>query len=91
MLCTFQILPHMRQRQSGCIINIASRAATVSSPFCVAYDAGKAALTRATQSIQTEIDMDGLGDTMQLYALHPGGVLTAMGAGTRLLKLTDCR
>jgi len=25
-----------------------------------------------------ELDLDGLGDDIQVYALHPGGVLTDM-------------
>lgn len=81
MQCIFQVLPEMRDRQSGCIISIASRAATVDAPFCVGYDAGKAALVRAVSSIQVELEMDGLGEKVHMYSLHPGGVMTAMGGG----------
>ncbi|KAI1611219.1 3-oxoacyl-reductase [Exophiala viscosa] len=79
MQCIFQVLPEMRERRSGSIISIASRAATVDAPFCVGYDAGKAALVRAISTIQTELEMDGLGEQISMYALHPGGVMTAMG------------
>jgi len=91
MICLFELLPKMRERRSGCIINIASRAATVDVPFCVSYNAGKAALTRAVGSIQAELEMDGLGDNIQLYALHPGGVLTAMGESESDPSISTCR
>jgi short-subunit dehydrogenase len=68
----------MRERKSGCIINIASRAGTVTTPFAVAYSAGKAALIRATSVLQAELEVDGLGDQIQIYALHPGAVRTQM-------------
>lgn len=71
----------MRERQSGCIISVASRAATVNTPFCVGYDASKAALVRAISTIQAELEMDGLGEKIHTYSLHPGGVWTAMGSG----------
>jgi NAD(P)-dependent dehydrogenase (short-subunit alcohol dehydrogenase family) len=81
MLCTFQVLPTMRERKSGCIINIASRAATVDTPFGMGYNCAKAAVVRATSNLQLELDDDGLGEQIHTYALHPGGVMTAMGAG----------
>lgn len=81
MQCIFQVLPEMRKRKLGCIINIASRAATVDAPFCVGYDSSKAALVRATSTIQAELEMDGIGEKIHTYCLHPGGVMTAMGGG----------
>jgi len=80
MATTWAVLPGMRERKSGVIINIASRAATVDAPFAVGYNSSKAAVTRAVSTLQEEIDMDGLGDRIQMYALHPGGVLTAMAS-----------
>lgn len=81
MVTTWAVLPAMRERKKGVIINIASRAATVDFPFSVGYNSSKAAVARATSTLQEEIDLDGLGDTIQMYALHPGGVLTAMAQG----------
>jgi len=72
----------MRKRKSGCIINIASRAATVDFPFAVGYNSSKAAVVRAVATLQEEINLDGLGDKIHMYALHPGGVLTTMASGT---------
>jgi len=72
----------MRERKSGCIINIASRSATVDTPLGIGYCEAKAAVVRATSVMQLELDSDGIGEDVHTYALHPGGVLTAMGAGT---------
>lgn len=80
MLLTLTLLPSMRARKSGCIITIASRAATVDTMLGLGYNDAKAAVTRATSCLQLELDLDGLGDSIHTYALHPGGVYTAMGA-----------
>jgi short-subunit dehydrogenase len=75
-MCTAaQVFPGMRARNSGCIINIGSRAGTVNAPFAVPYFTSKAALIRATSCLQLEQDMDGK-DGVSLYVLHPGGVRT---------------
>ncbi|EXJ76398.1 uncharacterized protein A1O5_00906 [Cladophialophora psammophila CBS 110553] len=78
MICLYQVLPSMRRRGHGCIINIASRAGTVVSPFAGAYSIGKAGLIRATGVWQAELELDGFGDNIHLYALHPGAVKTEM-------------
>ncbi|KIY00152.1 uncharacterized protein Z520_03837 [Fonsecaea multimorphosa CBS 102226] len=78
MVTTWALLPQLRERKSGVIINIASRAATVDFPFAIGYNSSKAAVARATSTLQEEIELDGLGDGIQMYALHPGGVPTAM-------------
>ena len=78
MLTTWELLPAMRKRKSGIIINIASRAATVDMPFSVGYNSSKAAVTRATSTLQTELEVDGIGEKVMLFALHPGGVWTDM-------------
>jgi short-subunit dehydrogenase len=68
----------MRKREHGCIINIASRAGTVNTPFAGAYSTAKAGLIRATGVLQAEQAIDGFGDEIHLYALHPGAVKTTM-------------
>jgi short-subunit dehydrogenase len=78
MVTSWYMLPKFRERKSGVIVNIASRAATVDFPFAVGYNSSKAAVARATSTLQEEVELDGLGDGIQLYALHPGGVPTAM-------------
>jgi short-subunit dehydrogenase len=71
----------MRDRGSGCIINIASRAGTVDVPMTLGYVTSKAALIRATHTLQKEMELEGLDPAIHLYALHPGGVKSAMGGG----------
>lgn len=68
-------LPHLRP-SSGCILNIASRAGTVAVPYTASYCASKAALIHLTACVQSEMDAEGEG--VHLYALHPGGIKSAM-------------
>jgi len=81
------VLPRMRDRGHGCIVNIASRSATVDVPMTLGYVTSKAALTRATHTLQKEMALDGLDPAIHLYALHPGGVLSAVGGGTCLVSV----
>jgi NAD(P)-dependent dehydrogenase (short-subunit alcohol dehydrogenase family) len=75
----FELLPRMRDSGHGCIINIASRSGTVDVPMALGYNTSKAALIRATHTLQREMEVDGLDPAIHMYALHPGGVLTEMG------------
>ena len=75
------ILPRMHERGHGCIINIASRSGTVDVPMTLGYVTSKAALIRATHTLQTEMELDGLDPAIHMYALHPGGVKGNMGGG----------
>lgn len=89
MLCIYEVLKGMRERQSGCIINLASRAATIDYPTGASYNSSKAAVARAVGTIQAELDEKGLGEKVHMYSLHPGGVLTAMARGrVFLLSIT---
>ncbi|EAL92630.1 SDR family oxidoreductase [Aspergillus fumigatus Af293] len=74
MLCIHAVLPGMVEQKSGCIINMASRAATVDGPKSVGYNASKAALVRATGSLQEDLASMGLGEQVHTYCLHPGSV-----------------
>jgi len=75
------VLPQMRDRGHGCIINIASRSGTVDVPMTLGYVTSKAALMRATHTLQLEMELDGLDPAIHMYALHPGGVKGNMGGG----------
>ena len=72
------LLPHLRERGTGVVLNVSSRAGTVPVPFSASYAASKAALINLTATLQAEIDIEGLGDGIQAYSLHPGGVKSAM-------------
>ncbi|KAK3989750.1 hypothetical protein QBC44DRAFT_327056 [Cladorrhinum sp. PSN332] len=75
------LIPHFRDKSpqpSGCILNISSRAGTVAIPYSTPYSTSKAALISLTACAQKEIDIDGLGDKIHFYSLHPGGIKSAM-------------
>ncbi|KAK0648881.1 hypothetical protein B0T16DRAFT_371578 [Cercophora newfieldiana] len=71
------LIPHFRSRSTGCILNIASRAGTVSMPYSTSYCASKAALINLTSCVQKELDVEDFRD-IHLYSLHPGGIKSAM-------------
>ena len=81
MLCIFEVLRSMKERKSGCIINMASRAATVDMAGGLSYNSSKAAVARATHSLQEEFEQAGLGEQLHTYCLHPGGVWGKMVTG----------
>ncbi|KIW21521.1 hypothetical protein PV08_02101 [Exophiala spinifera] len=78
MACIYEVLQTMRERRSGCIISMASRAATVDMAGGLSYNSSKAAIARATSTLQEEFDVEGLGDKIQTYCLHPGAVWGAL-------------
>lgn len=71
------VLPTFREQQSGCVLNITSRAGTVDIPYSASYCSSKAALINLTACAQKELDMERLED-VHLYSLHPGGVISEM-------------
>src|SRR5271170_818837 len=84
MISMFKVLPLMKKHGKGIILNIASRSGSLDLPGTLSYSVSKTAVIRAVGCIQLELDMDGLGDAIQVYALHPGGVLTDMPQSTSL-------
>ncbi|KAE9368040.1 short chain dehydrogenase/reductase-like protein SDR [Stipitochalara longipes BDJ] len=83
------VLPSMRARRQGCIINIASRSGTVDVPMFLGYNTSKAAVIRMSATLQRELEVDGFDEDIQIYALHPGGVLTAMGGAETALDVKE--
>lgn len=88
MLCIYEVLQIMRRRKSGCIINLASRAATVDMPRGLSYNSSKAAVVRSTATLQEEFEHEGLGQQIHTYCLHPGGVWGAMAIGAYQAEAT---
>jgi NAD(P)-dependent dehydrogenase (short-subunit alcohol dehydrogenase family) len=78
LIAILKVLPLMKERKSGCIICVASRSGSLDLPGGISYSVSKAAVIRAIGCIQMEIDWEGLGNDIHMYALHPGGVLTDM-------------
>lgn len=76
MFLASHILPGMRERRRGFIINIASEAGSLIWPGMGAYAISKHALRAATELIQNENQACGI----KAWAICPGMVDTAMGA-----------
>jgi NAD(P)-dependent dehydrogenase (short-subunit alcohol dehydrogenase family) len=68
------VIPHMKARRSGRIINTASQLAHKPSPFNAMYCASKAAVVALTASVAREVAADGI----TVNAVCPGPTDTAM-------------
>ena len=68
------VLPSMRERQTGKIINISSIGSVMGLPFRGLYSASKAAVDMLTEALRYEVRKQGI----QVCALHPGDVRTAI-------------
>lgn len=71
---TLALLPHMLERGSGRIINVASVAATLSSPGEAAYDATKAALAVFSEALAVDVWDSGI----KVLVVYPGVVDTEL-------------
>lgn len=69
---TQAVLPFMRQKRSGLIINISSIAAEAGLPFRGGYCASKAAVDRLTEALRLEVASFGI----QACYVQPGGTKT---------------
>ncbi len=67
-------LPHMKQKQWGRVINIASAHALVASPFKSAYVAAKHGIAGLTKTVALEVAEQGI----TVNAVCPGYVLTPL-------------
>lgn len=59
-LPTMAVLPHMRQRRSGRIVNVTSIGGKVPTPHQAAYAAGKFAATGWSETLGVELRKDGI-------------------------------
>jgi NAD(P)-dependent dehydrogenase (short-subunit alcohol dehydrogenase family) len=59
-LACHHVVPHMRSRGSGKIINIGARTAFSGSPGAAPYSASKAAVLRLTESLSAELKATGI-------------------------------
>jgi short-subunit dehydrogenase len=66
--CVLEVLPHMKRRGQGRIVNIASVAAKHGVPYLGAYSAGKAALVALSQSLRAELSGSGIS----VVVVYPG-------------------
>ncbi len=72
--CTRAVLPEMRARREGAIINIASAAGLRGLPGSSAYSASKAAVIALTQSLGDEVGPDNI----RVNVICPGPIKTEM-------------
>jgi short-subunit dehydrogenase len=66
------VVPHMRARSSGLIVNVSSIAGPVPLPWLTLYSASKSALSSLTDGLRMELRKDGI----QTLTLCPGYVKT---------------
>lgn len=74
---TVAVLPGMRRRRDGVIVNVSSDAGRAPGPSEAAYSASKAALSAFTESAAYVGEPDGV----HLHVLYPAWVPTGMGQG----------
>ncbi len=68
------VLPYMRQRGQGQIINVSSMGSMLGMPFRGYYSASKAALDLITETLRMEVEKFGI----RACTVHPGDVRTAI-------------
>jgi short-subunit dehydrogenase len=71
---TLAVLPGMRARKSGVVVNVSSDAARAPTPGEAGYSASKAAVSAFTEALSFETERDGV----LLHVLYPGWVPTEM-------------
>lgn len=78
---TFAVLPAMRARRSGTIVNVTSVGGRVSSPHLVAYNAAKAALLSFSEGLAAEERRQGI----DVLTVIPGFVRTGSESRARVV------
>jgi NAD(P)-dependent dehydrogenase (short-subunit alcohol dehydrogenase family) len=72
--CIQALVPHMRQRKSGCIVNVSSVAGRISSPPLTSYCASKWALEALSEGLAGELKTFNV----RVAIVEPGIIDTAM-------------
>jgi len=71
-----EVIRHMQEKKSGCIINISSMAAQYGLPKVIAYSASKTAIDGLTRAMAVELGPKGI----RVNAIAPGFIYSAMTA-----------
>jgi dehydrogenase/reductase SDR family protein 7B len=74
---TLAVIPGMRERRRGIVVNVSSDSARAPEPRDGGYAASKAAVSAFTESVAHEVATDGV----HVHVLYPAWVPTAMGLG----------
>jgi NAD(P)-dependent dehydrogenase (short-subunit alcohol dehydrogenase family) len=72
--CIQAVVPHMRERRSGCIVNVTSVAGRISNPPLTAYCASKWALEAVTEGLAIEMKPFNV----RVALIEPGIIDTSM-------------
>ena len=72
--CIKQVLPSMRKRGSGCIVNVTSIAGRITTPASSAYTASKFALEALSETLAHEVKARGI----RVALVEPGIIDTPM-------------
>ena len=75
------VVPAMRNRGSGVIVNVSSVAGRVGAPLNGLYAASKFALEALSETLKYELGHFGI----RVHVIEPGGVETAFGSNRRLV------
>ncbi len=62
------VLPEMRRRGKGCIVNVSSVQGRIATPYNGIYSASKAALNASTEALRMELDGSGI----LVISIYPG-------------------
>jgi NAD(P)-dependent dehydrogenase (short-subunit alcohol dehydrogenase family) len=68
------VVPHMRKKQQGTIVNVSSLAGRMGVPFYATYCASKYAVRGFSEALRRELRRDGV----HVMAVYPGGTATDM-------------
>jgi short-subunit dehydrogenase len=80
--CTEAVLPHMRRRRRGRIINIASIGGLIAVPHLAPYSASKFALVGYSDAVRAEVAKDGIRVTTVCPGLmRTGSAINALMKG----------
>lgn len=71
------VVPRMRSRGRGCLVNVASATALIPLADLAVYSGTKAAVTAFSDALRRELR----GSGVQVVVIHPHHTTTAMGAG----------
>ncbi len=76
------LVPNMKQKSEGAIVNVLTLLSLASMPGMAAYNASKAAAWSMTQSLRASLS----GSAIRVHAVFPGAVDTEMLAGVEIEK-----